>query len=148
MITLDGSLGEGGGQILRTALALSMATGQAFRIDNIRAGRAKPGLLRQHLTGVNAAAKICSAKTDGAGIGSTRLTFEPGAVAAGECAFAIGSAGSTMLVLQAILPALLIADGPSTVTVEGGTHNPAAPPFDFLEKALVPLINRMGAAVS
>lgn len=148
VITLDGSKGEGGGQILRSSLALSLFTGKAFRIDNIRAGREKPGLLRQHLTAVNAAAKLCAAKVDGASLGSRSLTFEPGPVKGGEYHFPIGSAGSTTLVLQAILPPLLVADGPSTVTLEGGTHNPAAPPFDFLEKALVPLLNRMGPKVS
>ena len=148
MITLDGSRGEGGGQILRTALALSAFTGKAFRIERIRAGRAKPGLLRQHLTAVNAAAEVCSGKVDGATLGSGQLTFEPGPVRAGEYRFAIGTAGSTTLVLQAVLPPLLVAGGPSTVTVEGGTHNPAAPPFDFLDKALVPLLNRMGPTVA
>lgn len=148
MITLDGSQGEGGGQILRSSLALSMFTGKSFRIENIRAGREKPGLLRQHLTAVNAAAKICSAKVDGAALGSGSLTFEPGPVKGGEYHFPIGTAGSTTLVLQAILPPLLVADGPSTVSIEGGTHNAAAPPFDFLERSLVPLLNRMGATVS
>jgi RNA 3'-terminal phosphate cyclase (ATP) len=146
-ITIDGSIGEGGGQILRTALALSMVTGQAFRIENIRAGREKPGLLRQHLTAVNAAAQICGATLDGAAIGSRQLQFSPGKVKAGEYTFSIGSAGSTTLVLQTILPALLTADGPSSLTLEGGTHNPHAPPIDFLEKAFLPLINRMGPTV-
>lgn len=148
MITLDGSQGEGGGQILRSSLALSMFTGKAFRIDHIRAGREKPGLLRQHLTAVNAAAKICSAKVDGAALGSRSLAFEPREVRSGDYHFAIGTAGSTTLVLQAILPPLLVAAGPSTVTLEGGTHNPAAPPFEFFEKSLVPLLNRMGPAVT
>src|SRR5580704_17994848 len=98
LITIDGSIGEGGGQILRTALALSMVTGQPFRIENIRAGREKPGLLRQHLTAVNAAAQICDATIDGAAIGSRRLQFSPGKVKAGEYTFSTGSAGSTTLV--------------------------------------------------
>src|SRR3984885_14534885 len=114
MILIDGSIGEGGGQILRTALGLSMVTGQPFRIEKIRAGREKPGLLRQHLTAVNAAAAICAASVDGAAIGSRELTFTPGKVKAGEFKFSIGSAGSTTLVLQTVLPALLTADGESS----------------------------------
>jgi RNA 3'-terminal phosphate cyclase (ATP) len=147
MITIDGSIGEGGGQILRTSLALSMVTGQAFRISGIRAKREKPGLLRQHLTAVNAAVAICSAEVIGASIGSVELTFEPGAVKAGAYTFSVGSAGSTTLVLQTVLPALLTADGVSSLTLEGGTHNPFAPPVDFLEKAFLPLVNRMGPSV-
>jgi RNA 3'-terminal phosphate cyclase (ATP) len=147
LICLDGSIGDGGGQILRTALALSMVTGQSFRIEKIRAGREKPGLLRQHLTAVNAAATVCSASLDGAAIRSQTLEFKPGPVKGGVYKFSIGSAGSTTLVLQTILPALLLADEASTLTLEGGTHNPHAPPFDFLERAFVPLINRMGPKV-
>src|ERR1700722_12158456 len=144
-IQLDGSIGEGGGQILRTALGLSMVTGQPFRIENIRAGREKPGLLRQHLTAVNAAAAISAATVDGAAIGSRNLSFIPGKVKPGEYVFSIGTAGSTTLVLQTVLPALLTADASSTITLEGGTHNPHAPPIDFLERAFLPLINRIGA---
>jgi RNA 3'-terminal phosphate cyclase (ATP) len=148
MILIDGSIGEGGGQILRTALGLSMVTGRAFRIEKIRAGREKAGLLRQHLTAVNAAAAVCSASVDGAAISSRELSFSPGKVAAGEYTFSIGSAGSTTLVLQTVLPALLTAPGESSLTLEGGTHNPHAPPIDFLEKAFLPLINRMGPNVT
>jgi RNA 3'-terminal phosphate cyclase (ATP) len=148
MILIDGSIGEGGGQILRTALSLSMVTGQAFRIEKIRAGRDKPGLLRQHLTAVKAAAEICGATIEGAAIASRELSFSPGKVKPGEYAFSIGSAGSTTLVLQTVLPALLTADGPSSLALEGGTHNPHAPPIDFLEKAFLPLVNRMGPNVN
>src|ERR1700690_2961036 len=116
MIAIDGSIGEGGGQILRTALALSMVTGQAFRIEKIRAGREKPGLLRQHLTAVNAAAAICEATVDGAAISSRELAFSPGKVAPGDYTFSIGSAGSTTLVLQTVLPALLTASSNSSLT--------------------------------
>jgi RNA 3'-terminal phosphate cyclase (ATP) len=147
MITIDGSYGEGGGQILRTSLALSLITGKPLRIEKIRAGRKNPGLLRQHLTSVRAAAKIGQAETTGDSLGSTQLTFTPGKITAGEYYFAIGTAGSTTLVLQTVLPALMIADGPSTLTLEGGTHNPFAPPFDFLEKAFLPLLKRMGVRV-
>jgi len=143
-VHLDGSDGEGGGQILRSALTLSMITGRPFCITNIRARRRKPGLLRQHLTAVNAAAEICSAETSGAYPGSTRLDFRPGTIRGGKYHYAIGTAGSCTLVLQTILPALWHADAPSTVTVTGGTHNGAAPPADFLIAAWLPLIRRMG----
>jgi RNA 3'-terminal phosphate cyclase (ATP) len=148
MLTIDGSLGEGGGQILRTALALATVTGKPFRIEKIRAGRPKPELLRQHLTAVKAAATISDAIVTGAELGSGALTFTPGHLRAGEFAFAVGTAGSATLVLQTILPALLTAPAPSTLVLEGGTHNPAAPPFDFLVKSFLPLINRMGPTVT
>ena len=150
MILLDGSQGEGGGQILRTALGLSLCSGQPFRIEKVRAGREKPGLLRQHLTAVTAAAAVGAAEVEGAALGSRELTFRPGKarVVGGEFAFAIGTAGSAGLVLQTILPALLTASGPSRLTLEGGTHNPFAPPFDFLARAFLPLVNRMGPRVS
>jgi RNA 3'-terminal phosphate cyclase (ATP) len=150
MIRIDGSFGEGGGQILRTSLALSLVTGQPFRSEKIRAGRKTPGLLRQPLTAVNAAARIGQAEVEGTSIGSQQLTFTPGKVAAGEYAFAVGTAGSTTLVLQTVLPALLLAassGGPSRLTLEGGTHNPFAPPFDFLARAFLPLLNRLGPRV-
>ncbi len=148
MIELDGSLGEGGGQILRTALSLSMVTGTPFRIDHIRAKRSKPGLLRQHLTSVNAAAEICGAEVEGATMGSSSLSFKPGAVKAGEYKFAIGSAGSCTLVFQTVLPALMLANGVSRVTFEGGTHNQMAPPYHFIERAFLPQLKRMGVAVT
>ena len=148
MLTIDGSYGEGGGQILRTALALSLVTAKPFRIENIRAGRKNPGLLRQHLTAVNAATEISRAEVTGAAIGSRELTFAPGSVVSGNYAFAVGTAGSTTLVLQTVLPALLIASGKSKLILEGGTHNPFAPPFDFLEKAFLPLVNKMGPRVT
>jgi RNA 3'-terminal phosphate cyclase (ATP) len=147
MITIDGSHGEGGGQILRTSLALSLITGSPLRIEKIRAGRRNPGLLRQHLTSVQAAAKIGQAETAGANLGSTQLTFTPKTITPGEYHFAIGTAGSTTLVLQTVLPALMIANAPTTLVLEGGTHNPFAPPFDFLEKAFLPLLKRMGVRV-
>ncbi|HWX43589.1 MAG TPA: RNA 3'-terminal phosphate cyclase, partial [Blastocatellia bacterium] len=143
MIAIDGSFGEGGGQILRTSLALSLVTGKPIRIVKIRAGRKQPGLLRQHLTAVNAAARVGCAEVTGDVIGSTELTFAPQTINPGQYSFAVGTAGSATLVLQTVLPALLLAGGPSTLTLEGGTHNPFAPPFDFLAKGFLPLINRM-----
>jgi len=147
MITIDGSYGEGGGQILRTSLALSLVTRKPFSIHNIRAGRKKPGLMRQHLTAVNAAAEISKAAIKGNSIGSLAFTFVPETIKSGNFHFAIGSAGSCTLVFQTVLPALMISGGPSEIILEGGTHNPFAPPYDFLEKAFLPVINRMGPRV-
>ena len=146
-IELDGSQGEGGGQILRTALALSMITGKTLRLERIRARRSKPGLLRQHLTAVLAAAKISHAQLSGAELGSTKLVFKPGKINAGDYVFAIGSAGSCALVLQTVLPALWFADQPSEVRVSGGTHNPSAPSVEFLQRVWLPLLRRMGVDV-
>jgi len=148
MIIIDGSTGEGGGQVLRTSLGLSLVTGQPFRIEKIRAGRQKPGLMRQHLTAVQAAAQISDAKVNGDAIGSRELEFEPSAVKHGRYEFAVGTAGSATLVLQTVLPALIVAQRPSQLTLKGGTHNPWSPPFDFLAKALMPLLNRMGPTIS
>lgn len=147
MIKIDGSFGEGGGQILRSALGLSMYTGKAFTIENIRAGRKKPGLMRQHLTAVRAGREICGAKVEGDEIGSQTLTFRPGAVKSGDYRFSIGTAGSCTLVLQAILPSLLTAKGGSRVTFEGGTHNPMAPPFHFLNEAFFRTLREMGVGI-
>lgn len=147
MIEIDGSQGEGGGQVLRTSLALSMVTGQPVTLTNIRAGRAKPGLMRQHLACVQAAARICTAQTQGAELGSRALRFEPGAVQPGHYRFDVGSAGSCLLVLQTVLPPLLLAPQASQLTLTGGTHNPMAPPFHFIDRAFVPLLRRMGADV-
>lgn len=147
MLTLDGSIGEGGGQILRSALSLSMVTGRPFRLHAIRARRPRPGLMRQHLVALRAAAEVSSAEVTGAEVGSREITFAPRSLRHGDYSFAIGSAGSATLVLQTILPALLVAVGSSCVVLEGGTHNPMAPPFDFVERAFLPLLRRMGAHV-
>lgn len=148
MIEIDGSEGEGGGQVLRTALALSLLTKKPFRIANIRAKRKTPGVLRQHLTAIDAATRVGDAAVEGAALGASALTFVPQAMRGGHYAFAIGTAGSTTLVLQTILVPLLLATEPSTIMLEGGTHNPSAPPFDFIEHAYLPLLRRMGADVS
>jgi RNA 3'-terminal phosphate cyclase (ATP) len=146
-VTIDGSDGEGGGQLLRTALSLSLVTSAPFRIERIRGGRQKPGLLRQHLTAVHAAAQVGRARVSGAELGSQSLTFEPSEIQPGEYEFAVGTAGSATLVFQTLLPALLCGRTPSRITVEGGTHNPFAPPFDFLAGTFLPILERMGASV-
>ena len=147
MIELDGAVGEGGGQILRSALTLAMITGRPFRIRNIRANRAKPGLMRQHLVAVQAALQVCGGEATGAALGSQDLTFVPGTVTGGDYEFAIGTAGSCTLVLQTVLPALLKADKPSIVRLAGGTHNPMAPPVQFLQRAWCPRLAEMGARI-
>lgn len=147
MIEIDGSAGEGGGQILRTSLALSMCTGQPFTLNKIRAGRAKPGLMRQHLTCVNAAAEVCAAEVQGAELNSQSLVFTPGQVRAGDYTFNVGTAGSCTLVLQTVWPALMMSDKPSRLKLGGGTHNPMAPPFHFLERSYAPLLRKLGANV-
>lgn len=148
VLTIDGSMGEGGGQILRSSLALSLITQTPFRITGIRAGRRKPGLLRSHLCAVEAARRISEAEVSGAELGSTELSFRPGKVRGGNHTFAIGSSGSTSLVVQTVLlPLLLSAAEPSRFELSGGTHNPFAPTFDFLELAYIPLLRRMGATV-
>lgn len=143
MIELDGS--HGGGQLLRTALSLSLCTGIAFRMENIRGKRSRPGLMRQHLTAVNAAATIGHARVHGAELGALNLRFEPGAVQPGEYVFATGSAGSTTLVLQTLLPALWRCSSPSQLRLEGGTHNPMAPSADFIVDSFLPALRQLGA---
>lgn len=146
LLQLDGS--SGGGQMLRTALSLAMITGRPFRMTNIRGKRRKPGLMRQHLTCVKAACGISGGTADGAEIGSTELVFRAGKVRAGSYHFAIGTAGSTGLLFQTLLPALWHADGPSTLRLEGGTHNPLAPPFEFLDRVFLPALRKVGVEAS
>jgi len=147
MITIDGSEGEGGGQVVRNACALSLVTGIPFRIINVRGQRTKPGLMRQHVTAIEAACTIGAGTCDGLTIGSSEITFRPGTVVPGEYRFAVGTAGSTGLVLQTILMPLVHADRPSRIVLEGGTHNILAPPFDFIAKSFLPIVNRMGPRV-
>jgi RNA 3'-terminal phosphate cyclase (ATP) len=144
---IDGAQGEGGGQIIRSSLALSLVTGRSFRIENIRAGREKPGLRRQHLAAVRAAAEICKGRVTGAEVGSTTLAFDPQPVCPGSYRFAVGTAGSATLVLQTVLPACLLTKGAFEMVFEGGTANQWAPPFDFLQRAYLPLVTRMGPFV-
>jgi len=145
MLKISGQ--DGGGQILRSALTLSMITGTPFHLTKIRGKRPKPGLMRQHLTCVNAAAEICDGSTDGAELLSTEVIFNPGKVSSGDFHFKIGTAGSTTLLAQTLLPALWQADGDSTLTLEGGTHNPLAPPMDYLTRVYLPMLEKMGVTV-
>ncbi|MFO0807119.1 MAG: RNA 3'-terminal phosphate cyclase [Gemmataceae bacterium] len=148
MLELDGSLGEGGGQVLRSCLALSLLTGQPFRLANIRARRSRPGLQPQHLTCVRAAAEIGSATIRGASVGSSVIDFEPSTVRAGEYHFAIGTAGSTGLVLQTVYLPLALAPQHSQVILEGGTHNEHAPCFHFLSTTWRAYMARIGLEIA
>jgi RNA 3'-terminal phosphate cyclase (ATP) len=144
MIEIDGSLGEGGGQVLRSSLTLSVMTGQDLRIVNIRAKRQKPGLRPQHLKALQAAAEICGAKITGDSIGSQKVTFSPGEIKSGNYRFDIGTAGSTSLVLQTVLLPLSVAPERSTVTIKGGTHVPWSPCFHYLDLNYLPFLWQMG----
>ena len=146
-IRLDGSFGEGGGQILRTSLALSALTGRPLRLEKIRAGREKPGLKRQHLTAVKAAAAVCGARVEGAELGSMALAFDPGAIRGGSFRFDVGSAGSAILVAQTVLPVLLRAPEASEVEITGGTHVSFAPNWEFFAESYLPQLREMGARV-
>jgi len=149
VIEIDGATGEGGGQILRSALALSLLLNTPLHMTRIRARRARPGLMRQHLVSVQASRAISDATVLGAELGSTELTFTPGDVRGGEHRFAIGSAGSTTLVLQTILmPLLLRAPDASSIAIEGGTHNSMAPTFDFLERTFMPSFAQLGGTAT
>jgi RNA 3'-terminal phosphate cyclase (ATP) len=146
-VLIDGAFGEGGGQIVRTALSLSACTGRSVRIERVRARRRRPGLQPQHLAAVRAMQTICGASVEGDELGSDALSFEPGPVQAGRYRFDVGTAGSTALVLQTVLPALAGAQGPSEVEIVGGTHNPLAPTFEFLNESFLPLLARIGVDV-
>ena len=144
VVNIDGSFGEGGGQIFRSTLSLAMCLGQSVKIDNIRAGRKKPGLLRQHLTCLRAAKEVCDAKVTGDELGSSSVTFEPSSIKAGEYHFSVGSAGSSTLVFQTVLLPLLFANEPSDLLLEGGTHNGMAPSVDFITRCFLPQLEKMG----
>lgn len=144
MLEIDGSFGEGGGQLLRTAVALSAITGTPLGITNIRAKRDKPGLAPQHLAAVRAVAEICGARVEGLELRSQSLAFTPGEIRSGSYRFGIGTAGSITLVLQALLPVLVAARGPSHVTVTGGTDVRGAPPLDYFSRVLLRLLEKMG----
>lgn len=144
LIPLDGSHGEGGGQILRAALTLSAVTGQGFEITQIRARRTRPGLRPQHVAAVRAAAMACDARTSGLFEGSPDLRFEPGKANAGDFRFEIGTAGASSLVLQTVLPVLATADTNSPVAVQGGTHVPRSPSFEYLSRHWSAVVARLG----
>lgn len=144
MIEIDGSMGEGGGQVLRSALSLSCLTGKAFRIVRIRKSRSKPGLMHQHLMAVQAAARITAAEVEGGTVGSTEVAFIPHAPRSGNYSFDIGTAGSTTLVLQTLLPPLLFSGVRSQAIVAGGTHLPFSPCFDYFSEVFLPSVAPMG----
>ena len=148
MIELDGAYGEGGGQLVRTAVALAAVTGTPVRIRNVRAGRTKPGLAPQHLAAVRAVGELCGARAEGLALGSGQLVFAPGTLRGGEFRFEVGTAGSVTLVLQAVLPVLLAAPNASHVAVVGGTEVRQAPPADYFTEVLVQLLRRMGLSVA
>ncbi len=147
ILKIDGSHGEGGGQILRTTLALAAILRRPVEIHSIRAGRKKPGLRPQHLMAVKAMTSITAGKVNGAELGSMQLSFEPRQLAPGSYSLDIGTAGSTSLVLQTMLPALLFAEGASQVVITGGTHVPWSPCFHYLQEVFVPALQKMGVAL-
>lgn len=140
-------MGEGGGQVLRASLALSLALGRPFEIEGLRGGRLKPGLKRQHLACVKAAQAMSQARVEGDQINSTNLCFSPGSLRGGDYHIEIGSGGSSTLVLQAVLPPLLTASKRSSLTVVGGTHVPMAPIYEYFAHCLLPRLNKMGPRV-
>ncbi len=144
MIEIDGSMGEGGGQVLRTCLTLSALTEEPIRIRNIRINRENPGLRNQHLTTVHALAQAACATTSGLKVGSSEITFTPGRRRGGKFRFDIKTAGSTTLILQSLIPVLAFADEPSVVTLIGGTNNPLAPQVDYIIHVLNPILAAMG----
>jgi RNA 3'-terminal phosphate cyclase (ATP) len=144
MLEIDGSSGEGGGQILRTSLSLSAITGKPFKMINIRKKRNRPGLLAQHLVCVKAAAEVCNAEVEGDRKGSEELFFLPGLIRSGSYRFAVGTAGSAMLVFQTLFPMLSAAGGESELDLSGGTHNPFAPPFEFVDRVFLPAVEDLG----
>lgn len=148
-VQIDGSYGEGGGQVIRTSVSLSALTGRPVEICNVRAGRAKPGLQPQHLTAVKAVAHICRAEVEGAAVGSQRLVFVPGwQPQPGSYRFDIGTAGATTLVAQSLLLPLALSGHESKLDVVGGTHVPFAPTEEYLEMVYLPALARFGISVS
>lgn len=144
VLAIDGSHGEGGGQLVRTACALAAITGTPFRLYNIHARRDPPGLAPQHLTAVRAVAELCAGSVEGLTPRSREIVFHPGKLRPGDYRFDVGTAGSITLVLQACLPAAFAAKGPVTLRVTGGTDVRAAPPLDYLRFVFLPLLKRMG----
>lgn len=144
MMEIDGGIGEGGGQVLRTALSIACVLGKPIRISNIRAGRKEPGLKAQHLTVCRLLAQITDAKMEGASLGSTEITFEPGGITGGGYSFDIGTAGSITLLLQAALPVLAHAKHASRLSITGGTHVAFSPTFDYFSEVFLPAAAKFG----
>lgn len=147
MIEIDGSFGEGGGQVLRTSVALAAVLQKEIRVFNIRAGRAEPGMRPQHMTGVKAAAQLCSAETKGFEVGSTELVFRPGEIRSGHFAFDVGTAGSITLVLQTLMPILAFTPGKVTLEITGGTDVKWSPTIDYVGFVVIPLLRTIGYSV-
>ncbi len=145
MLEIDGSIGEGGGQVLRTALSVACVSGKPVRISSIRAGRENPGLRAQHLTVCRLLAEITGGKLAGASLGSSEITFSPGKISGGEYSFDIGTAGSCTLLLQSALPVLLCAPVPCSLRIKGGTHVRGAPTYEYFSEVFLPAIGRFGA---
>ena len=144
MIEVDGSYGEGGGQVLRTAVAVAAVLSKEIHVFNIRAGRAEPGLRPQHMTGVKAAAQLCSAELQGLEVGATEFVFKPGELRAGTFRFDVGTAGSVTLVLQTLMPILAFAPGPVQLEITGGTDVKWSPPIDYLRLVTLPILKKIG----
>jgi RNA 3'-terminal phosphate cyclase (ATP) len=148
MIEIDGSYGEGGGQIVRTAVALSAVTGKPVRIKKIRQGRPKPGLAPQHAQAISALARLCSARITGAEPGSPEISFDPGEIRGGHYQIDIGTAGSITLLMQCLMPATLKADGPVTLEIHGGTDVQWSPTIDYFKNVFLPALARFKALAS
>ncbi|MEM3519711.1 MAG: RNA 3'-terminal phosphate cyclase [Candidatus Hadarchaeales archaeon] len=144
MIEIDGSMGEGGGSVVRVAVSLSAVSQQPVRVFNIRARRSKPGLHPQHLKAIEAVAKLCNARVEGLALGSKEIIFIPGTIAGGKHRVDIGTAGGTTLILQAIMPAAAFSPCQVELEITGGTDNPQAPPIDFMKNVTLPNLRRMG----
>src|SRR2546425_1454454 len=144
MIEVDGSYGEGGGQVLRTAVALGAVLSKEIHVFNIRAGRAEPGLRPQHMTGVKAAAELCSANLQGLEVGATEFVLKPGKLKAGNFRFDVGTAGSVTLVLQTLMPILAFAPGPVQLEIAGGTDVKWSPPVDYVRLITLPILKKIG----
>ena len=148
MLEIDGAHGEGGGQLVRAAVALAAVTGRPVRVSNIRAGRSKPGLAAQHVAAVRAVAGLCGGSVENLALKSSQIEFRPGRRTGGVFKFEIGTAGSICLVLQALIPVVVSGAAPCHVTIGGGTDVRGAPSIDYLQHVLLPLIGRMGARVA
>ncbi|AOS96941.1 RNA 3'-terminal phosphate cyclase [Microbulbifer aggregans] len=146
-LAIDGSYGEGGGQLSRYAVALAAISGRSLHLKNIRAGRAKPGLMAQHLAALRAVAEVCGGVLEGAELGAQEVYFRPGPIRGGEYHFDVGTAGSVVLVLQALLPVALKADSAVQLSMAGGTDVRMAPPVDYLTRVFLPWLARMGVRV-